>query len=126
MRILHLATFLQGGAGRVIVDLALSQRAAGDDITVVTSETGVPGYGNYPAYLAELSAAGIGVAQVDSLFRRDYAQNLAVVRRLDELVPIGREPFQRSESWLPDGPGFVTLSVVDSTGRADRVTVFVE
>nr|HMN84884.1 penicillin-binding protein 1C [Bauldia sp.] len=41
-------------------------------------------------------------------------------------VPIGREPFQRSETWMPDGPGFVTLSVVDSTGRADRVTVFVE
>jgi penicillin-binding protein 1C len=28
--------------------------------------------------------------------------------------------------WQPDGPGFVTLSVVDRTGRSDRVTVFVE
>ena len=41
-------------------------------------------------------------------------------------VPIGREPFDRAETWMPDGPGFVTLSVVDSSGRADRVTVFVE
>ena len=41
-------------------------------------------------------------------------------------VPIARNPFDRSENWQPDGPGFVTLSVVDSTGRSDRVTVFVE
>ena len=41
-------------------------------------------------------------------------------------VPIGRPPFDRSETWRPDGPGYVTLSVVDSTGRSDRVTVFVE
>jgi len=41
-------------------------------------------------------------------------------------VPIGQEPFERAEQWQPDGPGFVTLSVVDSTGKSDRVTVFVE
>jgi penicillin-binding protein 1C len=41
-------------------------------------------------------------------------------------VPIGHEPFDRSETWKPDGPGFVTLSVVDASGRSDRVTVFLE
>ena len=41
-------------------------------------------------------------------------------------VPVGRSPFSRAEAWQPDGSGFVTLSVVDSTGRSDRVTVFVE
>jgi penicillin-binding protein 1C len=41
-------------------------------------------------------------------------------------VPIAQTPFSRAESWAPDGPGFVTLSVVDSAGRSDRVTVFVE
>jgi len=41
-------------------------------------------------------------------------------------VPIARQPFARSETWQPDGPGFVTLSVVDARGRADRVTVFIE
>src|ERR1700682_3590854 len=41
-------------------------------------------------------------------------------------VPIGRTPFDRSETWKPDGPGFVMLSVVDQAGRSDRVTVFVE
>ena len=41
-------------------------------------------------------------------------------------TPVGRKPFDRSEMWQPDGPGFVTLSVVNSSGRSDRVTVFVE
>ena len=41
-------------------------------------------------------------------------------------APIARAPFARSESWQPDGPGFVTLSVVDAAGKSDRVTVFVE
>jgi penicillin-binding protein 1C len=41
-------------------------------------------------------------------------------------APIARVPFGREESWMPDGPGFVTLSVVDKDGKSDRVTVFVE
>jgi penicillin-binding protein 1C len=41
-------------------------------------------------------------------------------------TPIGRAPFARSETWQPDGPGYVTLSVVDAAGRSDRVTVFLE
>ncbi len=41
-------------------------------------------------------------------------------------TPIARAPFSRSETWEPDGAGFVTLSVVDKTGKSDRVTVFVE
>jgi penicillin-binding protein 1C len=41
-------------------------------------------------------------------------------------VPFGRSRFARSESYAPDGPGFVTISVIDGKGRATRVTVFVE
>ena len=40
--------------------------------------------------------------------------------------PIARAPFSRSETWQPDGPGFVTLSVVDRNGKSARATVFVE
>ncbi len=41
-------------------------------------------------------------------------------------LPVARTPFARSETWQPDGPGFVTLSVVDHDGKSDRVTVRVE
>ncbi|PXA88352.1 penicillin-binding protein 1C [Nostoc sp. 3335mG] len=39
-------------------------------------------------------------------------------------APFGRARFARQDSWTPDGPGYVTLSVVDAEGRGDTVTVF--
>ncbi|WP_240232257.1 penicillin-binding protein 1C [Devosia lacusdianchii] len=39
-------------------------------------------------------------------------------------APFGRPEFARQSTWSPDGPGFVTLSVVDAEGRGDTVTVF--
>ena len=41
-------------------------------------------------------------------------------------APFGRSAFSRQESWTPDGPGYVTLSVVDSKGRSDAVKVFID
>jgi penicillin-binding protein 1C len=41
-------------------------------------------------------------------------------------APFGRSAFARQGSWHPDGPGYVTLSVVDAAGRSDLVTVFLE
>ena len=81
-RIVHLTTFLQGGAGRAIADLACAQHDAGHDVVVFTSATDEPGYGNYPAYLGRLSAAGVPVVVQDSLFKRDAALNDQVLERL--------------------------------------------
>jgi penicillin-binding protein 1C len=41
-------------------------------------------------------------------------------------APFGRSAFARQGSWTPDGPGYVTLSVVDGEGRSDAVKVFLE
>lgn len=41
-------------------------------------------------------------------------------------VPFGQVPFGRSARWTPDGPGFVTLSVIDGRGAAARATAFVQ
>jgi penicillin-binding protein 1C len=41
-------------------------------------------------------------------------------------APFGRSAFARQNAWQPDGPGYVTLSVVDSEGRSDAVKVFLE
>ncbi len=40
--------------------------------------------------------------------------------------PFARSNFARAESYSPDGPGFVTIAVIDGNGHADRVTIFVE
>jgi penicillin-binding protein 1C len=41
-------------------------------------------------------------------------------------APFGRSNFARQNAWQPDGPGYVTLSVVDAEGRSDVATVFLE
>jgi penicillin-binding protein 1C len=41
-------------------------------------------------------------------------------------APFGRAAFAHQTTWAPDGPGYVTLSVLDAAGRSDSVTVFVE
>jgi glycosyltransferase involved in cell wall biosynthesis len=85
--ILHLATYLQGGAGRAIAGLACAQRRLGRDVIVVASETPVDAYGNYVEYLDQLPQAGVTLWLCDSLFKRDLALNFRVLdmlrRRLD-------------------------------------------
>lgn len=82
MRILHLTTLLQGGAGRAIADLACAQQRAGHWVDVVTSATAPEGYGNYPAYLEQLREAGVDLHLVDSMFSRELAANLHVVQHI--------------------------------------------
>jgi glycosyltransferase involved in cell wall biosynthesis len=69
-RILHITTFLQGGAGRIVADLACAQQRAGDDVAVVCAADGIPGYGHYPAWLAQLAEHAIPVLPVTCTFRR--------------------------------------------------------
>ena len=82
MRILHLATFLQGGAGLAVAELAVGQRERGHDVSAMTSLTAVDGYGNYPPYLNRLARAGVNLLLIDSLFVRDSGSNAAVLALL--------------------------------------------
>src|SRR4051812_22905351 len=82
MRILHISTFLQGGAGRAITDLALAQHALGHEVSVAVDARGELGYDNYPEYLGRLELAGLQVHRLDSTFKRDLTKNLAAVQDL--------------------------------------------
>jgi glycosyltransferase involved in cell wall biosynthesis len=86
VRILHLTTFLQGGAGRVVVDLASTQTRQGHDVVVVASRTEVPGYGHYPEFIARLVHARVPLWLVDSTFHRDAADNLRAVELVNRLA----------------------------------------
>jgi penicillin-binding protein 1C len=39
---------------------------------------------------------------------------------------IGQEPYARTLTWAPPGPGYAVLSVIDGRGRASRVRVYLE
>lgn len=90
--IVHITTFLQGGAGRVVTDLACAQRAAGHRVLVAVSATAEPGYESYPEYLTRLETAGVELVIVDSSFKRDAALNASFARtvrvRLDNDAPV--------------------------------------
>lgn len=92
MKILHVGTFLQGGAGRVITDLVAAQHGAGHGVAIMLSRSGAPGYGHYPAYLEALQRLRVPVQLVDSTFTREIALNLAVVTALDRAYPAGSAP----------------------------------
>ena len=85
-RILHVTTFLQGGAGRNIADLAIAQHRAGLDVLVVADAGGESGYRSYPEYVDELRAAGVPLARVHSTFKRDAALNTRAATALHRLT----------------------------------------
>ena len=41
-------------------------------------------------------------------------------------APFDQSAFDRQANWQPDGPGYVTLSVLDAEGRSASVKVFVD
>jgi len=85
MKILHLTTYLQGGAGRTIHDLILHQKKEGHTVSLVTSDTEYPGYCNYPEFLESFAKHDIASLKIDSLFKRDHLSNKRVV---DKIIPL--------------------------------------
>jgi glycosyltransferase involved in cell wall biosynthesis len=111
LSIVHLTTYLQGGAGRAITDLACAQHAAGHRVLVMSSATDVPGlgrrslggggYGNYPHYLERLADAGVDVILEDSLFTRDATLNLRALDRLKTARPFGTVDILHAHAGTP-------------------------
>ena len=86
MHILHVTTFLQGGAGRAIAALALAQRRAGHEVLVVLDDGAEAGYGTYPEYLDALAAGGVSLLTVASTFRRALDLNTSAAVRIAEAI----------------------------------------
>jgi glycosyltransferase involved in cell wall biosynthesis len=86
MRILHVTTFLQGGAGRVIASLAVAQRRAGHEVLVAADAGGEPGYSSYREYLDHLAGEGIPLHRLQSTFKRDIALNVRAAAELRSIV----------------------------------------
>jgi L-malate glycosyltransferase len=82
LAILHVTTFLQGGAGRVVSDLAVRQAHEGHRVWVSTGTRGPLGYDNDPANLSLLEDAGVEVVTADSFFDRQLPSILRAVGTL--------------------------------------------
>jgi glycosyltransferase involved in cell wall biosynthesis len=84
--ILHVSSFLQGGAGRIACDLMLSQRQAGAEIFCLLNKKHYDGYRTYSKYLDELKKAGVNLLFRDYLFKRSLSRLPASTNDLSELI----------------------------------------
>jgi len=68
--IIHITTFLQGGAGKIIFELAEEQIRLGCNVLCITNKTPYHNYFNYPEYEEKLIQLGVKLFKVDELFKR--------------------------------------------------------
>jgi glycosyltransferase involved in cell wall biosynthesis len=101
LSIVHLTTYLQGGAGRAITELACAQRAAGHHVLVMSSTTAVAGYGNYQHYLERLHCERVELILEDSLFTRDATLNRRALDRLMAARPPGSVDILHAHAGTP-------------------------
>lgn len=71
LNIAHVSTYLQGGAGRIIVSLIGRQIKQGNNVICILNRKAYPGYTNYKHYLEQLERIGCRVYMLDSLFKRN-------------------------------------------------------
>lgn len=86
MNILHIATFLQGGAGRIITTIMIEEKKRGNDVFLICTDTEEAGYCSYPEYLELLRENDIKVIKVDSTFKRDIYLNFIAVQLAKKII----------------------------------------
>jgi L-malate glycosyltransferase len=118
MNILHITTFLQGGAGRIISDLACAQHRAGHAVAVVTSKTGENGYCNYPHWIDNLKSTGVLLLQVDSTFKRDVSLNIAAFKAIRDAMDWNNLSIVHSHAAIPS-----LISLLLSSRAKQRIPV---
>ena len=71
IKILHISTFLQGGAGKVLIDLSEHELRNGNQIWSAFTQEAVGDYANYPKYLEKINSLKIPVIPLKSTFSRE-------------------------------------------------------
>ncbi len=86
MNIIMCATFLHGGAGRDVYNLANNIHHLGHKVLVFASKTTYPGYEHYEEYIESLKEDNIPTVLCDSTFKRDIYQNINASMALRQLL----------------------------------------
>lgn len=113
MNILHITTFLQGGAGKIIKDIAINQKNRDNNVYIITSKTEEIGYCNYDEYLNLLSEKEIPVFKIDSSFKRDIYLNLQVAEKVQEIIKKYNIDFIHTHAAVPAMIGIIARSGLD-------------
>lgn len=113
MNILHITTFLQGGAGKIIKDISINQKYQGHNVYIITSKTEETGYCNYDEYLELLSEKEVHVFTIDSSFKRDIYLNLKVTEKAREIIKKYDIDFIQAHAAVPSMIGIMARSGLD-------------
>ena len=111
MNILYITTFLQGGAGKILVDLAIVAMQQGHSVCVACTKNSVDGYGNYPEHLETLRHNHITVIFLDSTFSRESEKNQQASRTLHSSM------IKQSPNLIHSNSSIPSMVALDATSR---------
>lgn len=112
MNILHITTFLQGGAGKVVLDLTKGAIEKGHSVSVASTKDSVDGYGNYPEHILGLKHLEVPLTFLDSTFSRKYEKNLQAATALFEQIRQNPPDLIHSHSCIPSLVAKIAVSKV--------------
>ena len=118
MNILHISTFLQGGAGKVIVDLSVKEKRRGNNIRVVCTPESVGNYSNYPVYIEKLKEEKIPVHYLESTFKRDLKNITSAADQLTLIIQEFEIDIIHSHAGIPS---LIAMVSVSKAGRKTPV-----
>lgn len=113
MNILHITTYVQGGAGRIINDLAIFQKNNGNNVIVVINDKEEIGYENYSEYINTLKENNIKVYRVDSIFKRDIYLNINVANVLNKILIENNIDLIHSHAAVPSMVSMISKSNIN-------------
>jgi len=98
---MHISTFLQGGAGRIITDLIIDQINRGYNVICIMNDSSYPGYSTYPEYEMRLINAGVKIVKVSELFKREQTGIYHASRQIAEQIVLSSINLIHCHSSIP-------------------------
>ena len=84
--ILHVTTFLQGGAGKLICELIAHQVMSGYRVLCVCNNQRYSGYQNYPEYEQRLDELQVPLLTIPGLFKRGETEQIQAMQALKSIL----------------------------------------
>ncbi len=114
LNILHITTFLQGGAGRVLTELAIAQKIAGHEVFVLADNKPVPGYESYKHFVERLANNTIPFIELSSFFKRNLSVNIKVAEQVRDFINNHEIDIIHAHSAIPAFVGLLARSSAKS------------
>ncbi len=111
--IIHITTFLQGGAGKIICDLIENQVAQGYTVICITNKQFYYSYFNYPEYELKLNQMGVKLLKINGLFKRDVNEFKQATQAIIKLLEKTTVDIIHSHSATPSKVSMMALKFLE-------------